>query len=99
MLERILDPIVNECDLETIGVCLEQFKKDTNFLDAHRDLWKDEYPDQWVVVFGEELVGVGYTVEEAIVDAETKQVPRARVPIDYLSSNPVKMILLGGRHW
>ena len=97
MVERVLDPISSESDLETIGVYLAQFKKDTLFLNANRVAWRAEYPDQWVVVFGEDLVGVGETVEDALSAAQEKGAPRPQVAIEYLSSEPVKMILHGGR--
>ena len=92
MVERMLDPVASESDLETIGVYLEQFKKDTLFLDANRVAWSVEYPDQWVVVFGEKLVGVGEKAKDALSAAEEKGAPRAHVAIRYLSSKPVRTI-------
>ncbi len=95
MLKKPLDPIANSEDLATIGVYLDQFKKDTMFLNDHRLDWTEQYPDQWVVVFGEELVARGGTVESALCAAEEKDVPIHLAALEYLSGEPVAMILLG----
>ena len=93
MLEKPLDPVASAEDLVTIGVYLNQFKKDTMFLDNHRLHWIEQYPDQWVVVFGEELVARGTTVQSALCAAEEKNVPVHLAALEYLSSEPVSIIL------
>lgn len=95
MVEELLDPIVNEADLESIGTDLEQFKKDSQFLDANRAEWRVAYPDKWVVVFQETLVGVGDTAREALLQAQEHDVTLYRVAIEYLASKPLKMVLFG----
>ena len=95
MLEKPLDPVVSAEDLATIGVYLDQFKKDTMFLNNHRLDWVEQYPDQWVVVFGEELVARGPTVESALHAANEKNVPVHLAALEYLSSEPVSRILSG----
>ena len=95
MLVKSLDPIANAEDLATIGSYLDQFKKDTMFLNDHRIDWIGQYPDQWVVVFGEELVARGETIESALRAAEEKDVPVHLAALEYLSSEPVAMILPG----
>ena len=72
MQNRALDPIANESNLENIGAYLKQFKRDTLFLDANQAAWRVEYPDQWVVVFEEKLVGMGRKAEDALLDAQGK---------------------------
>ena len=94
MLKELLDIIVNEEDLAKIGAELEQFKRDSQFLDANRVQWRAAYPDKWVVVFQEELVGVGDTVQDALLRARVSDADKSRVAIEYLASKPVKMILL-----
>ena len=93
MLEKPLDPIGNAKDLATIKIYLDQFKKDTTFLNNHGIDWVAQYPDQWVVVFGEELVARGETIESALHAAKEKDVPVHLAAFRYLSSEPVAMIL------
>ncbi len=95
MLERQLDPFNNPEDLDIIAGYMEQFEKDSDFLNAHRLAWTEQYPDKWVVVFGEELVGLGETAEEALQAAEEKGAPKSRVAMEYLYGEPITMILAG----
>ena len=95
MAKELPDIVVNEEDMVTIGAGLEQFKRDSQFLDANRVQWRAAYPDKWVVVFQEELVGVGDTVQDALLRAQVSDADKSRVAIEYLASEPVKMILLG----
>ncbi len=82
-------------ELSLIGTYLTQFEKDTRFLDDHRQIWTGQHPDQWAVVYEERLVGCASTLEEAIQMAEEKGLPCHRLAVDYLPSEPVKMILPG----
>ena len=95
MLDKPLDPIANTDDLATIGLYLDQFKKDTMFLNDHRLDWVKQYPDQWVVVFEEQLVARGETIESGLCAAEEKDVPVHLAALEYLSSEPIAMILPG----
>ena len=98
MLGKPLDPIANTDDLATIGLYLDQFKKDTMFLNDHRLDWVKQYPDQWVVVFEEQLVARGETIESALRAAEEKDVPVHLAALEYLSSEPIAMILPGAAY-
>ena len=92
-MTAVLDPVGNEADRVTVINALEQFKKDTIYLDARRTEWMGKYSDQWVVVFAEELVSFSPSLEEALSIAESKGVPRSQVAFEYLSSEPYDMIL------
>lgn len=92
-MTAVLDPVGNEADRATVTKVLQQFKKDTVYLDAHRTEWMEKYSDQWVVVFAEELVSFSSTLEEALSIAESKGVPRSQVAFEHLSSEPYDMIL------
>ena len=87
------DELLDAENLDTIVAYLDQFEKDTTFLDAHRLEWTAMYPDQWVVVYKEELAGQGETLNDALSLAEQKNTPRGRAAIAYLSKEPVSMIL------
>ena len=91
----MLNPAITEADLEKIGAHLEQFEEDTRFLDDNREGWRLEHPDKWVVVFQRQLVGTGDTALKALNKAKGAGVPVHRVAIEYLASEPTKLILRG----
>ena len=80
-------------NLVKIGEGLKQFELDSDFLNANRAQWLVEYPDKWVVVFKEELVGIGDNVIEALRASTIEEADRPHVAIEYLDSNPVQLIL------
>ncbi len=65
------------------------------FLNDHRLDWIEQYPDQWVMVFGEELVARGVTIEDALRVATERDVPVHLAALEYLASEPGAMILPG----
>ncbi len=93
MLREPLDPINSPEDRAKIEGYLRQFEKDSTFLNDHRREWTKEYPDQWVIVFNEELVANGPTIESALHAAEEKNVPTHLAALEYLSSKPISLIL------
>lgn len=95
MANRLLDPVANPEDRVLIGQYLEQSEKDVKFLNANWLDWVATYPDKWVAVYEEELVGVGDTIEEVVREACTKGAPESRVVIEYLDKEPRIMILAG----
>ena len=95
MANKVLDPISNAQDRRLIGQSLDQSRKDVEFLNAHWSVWVDQYPDKWVAIYGEEMVGMGDTFDEAIQAAENKGTPRSRVIVEYLAKDPIAMILPG----
>ena len=72
---------------------LEQFEKDTMYLNANLPEWTASYPDQWAIVYCENLVGTARTPDEIIDLVKEKGVPRSRMVVEYLTTEPVTMIL------
>ena len=97
MADDWFDSIIKETDWEAVDAAFQQFKKDSQFLNANRDQWRVAYPDQWVAVFQEELVAVGDTLPEVLRQAEEHNVAPYRVALEYLPHKPIGMILFGGR--
>ena len=71
---------------------MDQFKKDLDFYYAHYDEWVAVYPDHWVLVYGERLVGAVKTIEELRELGEREGVPMSGVS-KYLNSKPVMLIV------
>lgn len=89
----VIDPLSNDADWALIADILDQFKRDTFYLNNHRGEWMGEHPDHWAIVFKEELVSISPTLEEAICAAEGKGIPCNLAAVEYLSSKPHDLIL------
>ena len=50
------DPLNNEADWDFVAEVLDQFKKNTLYLNSHRPEWIKLHPDHWAIVLNEELV-------------------------------------------
>ena len=93
MADDWFDKIMQETDWDAVAAEMKQFKKDSQFLNVNRAQWRLDYPDQWVVVFQEELVCVGDTLREVLRQAEEHNVPTRLVALEYLPREPFRMIL------
>ena len=77
---------------------LEEFRqheKDRLFLEAHRAQWLEQYPDMYVAVYEEKLVGVAATVEELMDLVRAKGAPVSRYYQQFLDSDPMDLVVPG----
>ena len=72
-----------------------QYKKDRLFLEAHRAQWLEQYPDMYVAVYEEKLVGVAATVEELLAQVRAKGAPVSRYYREFLDSDPMDLVVPG----
>jgi hypothetical protein len=54
---------------------LEHFNRDTEWYRAHRDELLARYPDQWIAIYGEEVVGAAEDAEELIAELQERWIP------------------------
>ena len=74
---------------------LRQFKNDCLFLDAHRSEWLEQYPDMFVAVYQEKLVGAAATIKELMAQTEANGVPASQCCRDFLDSDPPDLLVPG----
>ena len=72
-----------------------RYKKDRLFLEAHRSQWLEQYPDMFVAVYEEKLVGVAATVEELVAQTRAKGVPAGQSYREFLDSDPMYLAVPG----
>ena len=92
-MQNVIDTSSNETDWAFVANVLDQFRKDTVYLNNNREEWTKEHPDHWVIVFREERVSVSPTLEGAIKDAEGQGVPCNLAARELLSSKTYDLIL------
>ena len=72
---------------------LDQFDKDTQYIESNRWEWLNQFSDCWVVVYGETLICHAESFHEALTMARAKGVRDNRMAIERISSAPRSMIL------
>jgi len=84
---RIVDgkPIVNYAAIRQAEADAERSRK---FFDANRAKFKEQYPDQWVGVFREQLVAVSSDPKDLFRQAEAQGIRRSDVLVKFLDTKP-----------
>ena len=82
-----------EPGFEDIEADLRQFEKDTDYLQAHWEEWREQYPDHYVLVYEEKLVSVSTDLKEASRLAEGKGVKPGLAAREFFSTNTDDLII------
>lgn len=84
---RIVDgkPIVNYAAIRQAEADAERSRK---FFAANRAKFREQYPDQWVGVFREQLVGVAPDWKDLFQAAEAQGIRRGDVLVEFLDTKP-----------
>ena len=72
---------------------LQRFKKDTAYYEAHHDELLEKYPDQWVAIFNQQVVGASPDYEQLLADVEEKGLPIERAVFKHLTQKEEFWIL------
>lgn len=72
---------------------LDQFTEDTRFLESIRPELQSKYPDCWVAVYRKELVGTAPALRDIMKQLAERGVPASHAVVDFLSKEPVALIL------
>jgi len=72
---------------------LRQFRRDNEYYEAHYEGFVKSYPDQWVAIFDQQVVGAGPDPDRLIHDLKEKGVPIGMVVVKYLTTKDEVWIL------
>ena len=84
-----------EIDEEMLRNMYRQIKKDRLFLEASQSEWLELYPDMFVAVYQEKLVGVAPTAEQLAEQLKEKGVPSSKSYWRFLSAEPLDLAVPG----
>ena len=87
------EPAGSETNLDAIAPQLKHFRKDTNYIQANWEKWKEKYPDHYVLVYGEKLISASTDLKEAIRLAESRGVRPGRAARTFFSTDTSDLIL------
>jgi hypothetical protein len=72
---------------------LKRFERDSDYLEAHYDELLDRYPEQWVAILDEKVVGTASELRQLLDELQGRDVPLERVLVEHLTRNDDILIL------
>ena len=72
---------------------LERFGRDAEYFDQHRQEFLQQYPEQWVAVYHQQVVGAAKDPKRLIKQLERKGIPPGRVFREYVTDKEDLLIL------
>ncbi len=72
---------------------LQRFKKDTAYYETHHEELLRKYPEQWVAIFNQKVVGASPDYEQLLAELETGRVPTERTLFKHLTQKEELWIL------
>ena len=72
---------------------LQRFKRDTRYYEAHREALLTQYPEQWVAVFNQQVVGAAPDFEQLLAMLEQSGIPVVRTLIEHVTYKEELLIL------
>ncbi len=85
--ERFNDP--------EISSQMKQFETDRIYMNAHSADWLEQFPDMFVAVYKERLVGAAATADELAEQLKRKGVPPGRSYWRFLSATQIDLVVPG----
>lgn len=67
---------------------LKRFHGDTQYFDSHYQEFLNEYPEQWVAVYNQEVVGTGPQFRPLLKQLKAQGVNLSKVVIERVSREP-----------
>jgi hypothetical protein len=72
---------------------LDQFSADMAYFDAHRDELLARFPERWVAVYRNRVVGTAKQLPQLMAQLDRKRMPRGSVFVDYVTAKDDLLIL------
>lgn len=72
---------------------LRRFRRDVDYYRAHQDELLKQYPEQWIAIFNEQVVGADADYDRVLDQVEERHIPVGRVFIERLTEKDELLIL------
>jgi hypothetical protein len=79
--------------MNTVQDELERFKQDTSYYEAHYQELLEEYPEQWVAIYDQQVVGVAKDLKRLVARLQRKGIPPGRAFVEYVTAKEDLLIL------
>ncbi len=71
--------------MEDVQAELQRFKRDTAYYEAHYEELLEQYSEQWVAIYNQQVVGASPDFDQLLDDLEARGVPPGKGLIEYLT--------------
>ena len=78
---------------DSVSQRLQRFQRDIDYYEGHREELLDRYPEQWVVIFNEQVAGTDHDVERLLARLEEQGTPLESALIKRLTTKEELFIL------
>lgn len=82
--------VINE---ETLNRRMDEFARDTEFLQSLMPELRKQCPDRWVAVYQEKVVADAPTIKGMMRKLEQKGIPRGQVAAAFIRAKPMARVL------
>jgi hypothetical protein len=72
---------------------LKQYRSDAEYFEEHRAELLEQYPERWVAIYNQQVVGVAKDAKRLKRQLERKGIPPGRVVREYLTQKEELLIL------
>ncbi len=74
---------------------LERFGRDVEYYQAHQEQLLERYPEQWVAIFNEQVVGADPDVDRLLATLDEHGIPKEKALVEYVTAKDEILILPG----
>lgn len=72
---------------------LERFRRDTAYYERHREELLEQYPEQWVAIFKEQVVGAAPEFDQLLDRLQGRGIPVGQALVEHLTRKDELLIL------
>ena len=72
---------------------LQRFQRDVDYFQAHQEELLSKYPDQWVAIYNQQVVGAAQDPEQLLDQLEEQGIPIEHALFEHLSTKEELWIL------
>jgi hypothetical protein len=73
---------------------LQRFKRDTAYYEAHQEELVKQYPEQWVAIYDERVVGAAADLYHLLATIKAKSISPSQALVEYVTAKDEILILL-----
>ena len=69
------------------------FQKDVDYYEGNREKLLEEYPDKWVGIYNQKVVGAAPDVQQLLADLKQRAIPTERLLVRHVTREDEMLIL------